>query len=469
MVFYSSKFNNNYNHVEIIIKEKDIPLAIFAPNMKSLLTILFCLLVLFVFSQDTTHQKEKKYSLHWQATFIPQYHFDFKSPYSGDNSLLPSEPVKASITTTLFLNYKPFKNTYIIFNPEAAGGKGLSKTLGVAGFPNGEIYRVGDPEPKPFIARLYIEHRFPLSDIKEKVEDDQNQIAETTNRDYLSVLVGKFSLADFFDASEISNDPRTQFLNWSLMGSGAWDYPANTRGYTMGAVTQFIYHDLHIRAALTTVPIEANGPELQLKWNKAMGMVVELEKKKLLFTNDKVYTDASVGIYQNIANMGNYQEALKFPSLFPDVTLTRAYGRTKTGFYISVDNHFNKIHHYIDYSWNDGKNETWAFTEIDRIFATGLRFDGSIWKRKQDHAGLAYVNNGLSDDHKNYLAAGGYGFLIGDGKLNYGHEQIIETYYSWNITKKIFISPDYQFILNPAYNKDRGPVHVVSLRMHVEL
>ena len=173
--------------------------------------------------KDSSHNSAKKYSLHWQTTFIPQYHFDFSSPYSGDNSLLPAEPARASISATAFLAYKPFKNTYLVFNPEAAGGKGLSKTLGIAGFPNGEVYRVGDPKPKPFIARLYIEQRFALSKRKEFVEEDLNQIGETTHKDYLSVIVGKFSLTDFFDDSQISHDPRSQFMNWSLMGNGAWD------------------------------------------------------------------------------------------------------------------------------------------------------------------------------------------------------------------------------------------------------
>lgn len=441
--------------------------------MRSISVIIILLLVvLSLQAQDTSFAKTGKYSLHWQTTLIPQYHFNFKAPYSGTNSLLPSEPARASFTTTFFLNYKPAKNTYIVFNPEVAGGKGFSQTLGIAGFTNGEIYRIGNPKPQAYIARLYVEHRFPLSARKEKVEDDENQVGETTNRDYLSIVVGKFSLADFFDASEISNDPRNQFLNWSLMGSGAWDYPANTRGYTMGMVTQLMYHNFHVRGALTTVPTEANGPELQFKWGKAMGMILEFEKKKLIQKNSRNYTDASLGLYWNKARMGSYalsvQKALATFTT-PDITDTREYGRDKKGWYISVDNHFNKIHQYINYSRNDGLNETWAFTEIDRSFATGLRFDGSIWQRKNDHFGIAFVVNGLSDDHKRYLALGGYGFLIGDGKLNYGTENIVETYYSWNPWKGLFISPDYQFILHPAYNKDRGPVHVVSLRLHAEL
>jgi high affinity Mn2+ porin len=170
--------------------------------------------------------------------------------------------------------------------------------------------------------------------------------------------------------------------------------------------------------------------------------------------------------------MGNYAQALKNAlPIFktPDVTTTRQYGRTKTGWYVGMDNHFSKIHYYINYSRDDGKNETWAFTEIDRSFATGLHFDGDLWKRANDHIGVAFVVNGLSNDHEKYLAAGGYGFIIGDGKLNYGHEQITEVYYSLGLTKYLFISPDYQFVKNPAYNKDRGPVHIVSVRLHVEL
>lgn len=424
-----------------------------------------------VSAQTDTSRKPpvKKYSLHWQATFIPQYHFDFKAPYTGDNSLLPSEPVKASLSATAYLNYRPFAHTYLVFNPESAGGRGLSQALGVAGFPNGEIYRVGDPKPKPFIARLYLEQRFPLSKKTEQVEDDLNQVAETTAKEYVSVLAGKFSLTDFFDNSEISHDPRTRFMNWSLMGSGSWDYPANTRGYTIGMVVQAVYHDWAFRTALTTVPIEANGPELQFRFGKAMGMVWEIEKKHLWQKDDTHFTGWHVGAFVNQAKMGNYRESVQTAGFSaPDITDSRQYGRTKTGYYISFDTHLGAIHHFLRNSWNDGKNETWAFTEIDRSLATGLQFDGILWKRKNDRFAIALVSNGISADHRDYLARGGYGFIIGDGKLNYGKETILETYYYINLYKGISISPNYQFVHNPAYNKDRGPVHIVSLRLHAE-
>jgi len=440
-------------------------------TLSILLIILLCY-VTTVFAQNTTDSVGHNYSFHLQATLIPQYHFDFNAAYSEINSLLTHEPVRTSFTTTLYLVYKPFKHDYLVFNPEMTAGKGLSQTLGLAGFSNGEIYRVGDPNLHPYIARLYVEHQFPLSNRKENIEDDMNQLKETKQQDYVSILVGKFSLGDFFDMSGICNDPRTQFLNWSLMGSGAWDYPANTRGYTMGAVVQLIDKDYNLRGALTTVPIEANGSELQFKWNKAMGMVIELKKNKLFYLTDKIYSDFTVGFYTNIARMGNYKLAIENAApifMYPDITSTRQYGRRKQGWYIDMDNNYSKIHHYLNYSRNDGKNETWAFTEIDRSFTTGLRFDGDLWRRKKDNFGIGLAINGLSDDHKNYLAAGGYGFIIGDGRLNYGHEQIWEAYYSMNIANRLFISPDYQFIKNPAYNKDRGPVHIVSVRLHVEL
>jgi high affinity Mn2+ porin len=433
---------------------------------------IFLLCHIGIAQTDTTKIQNRKFSIHGQATIIPQYHFKFNAAYSGNNSLQTSEPTRTSFSTTIFLKYKPFRNSYIVFNPEAAGGKGLSKTLGIAGFSNGEVYRVGDPAPKPFIGRLYWEQRIPLSNEIEKVEDDINQIAENTHKDYISIIAGKFSLTDFFDDSQISHDPRTQFYNWALMGNGAWDYPANTRGYTMGTVVQALYKDWAARTAITTVPIEANGPELQFKWGKAMGFVLELEKTHLFQKNEHQFSTLHLGYFINYANMGNYKasnDIIYFiPGTPPDITVTRAYGRTKWGFYGNIDNHFGSIHFFVKASINDGKNESWAFTEIDKSFTTGIQLDGDLWKRKDEKIAIAYINNNLSTSHRQYLEKGGYGFLIGDGKLNYGAEQIIEAYYSVHVVKKIFLSPDYQFVWHPAYNQDRGPVHIIGLRLHAD-
>lgn len=435
-------------------------------NKKLVLFVLSIFSLQTLFAQDSDN---KKLSLHVQATVIPQYHFKFNSPYSGANSLIPKEGVKASLTTTLFINYHPFKNTYIIFNPEAAGGKGLSKTLGIAGFPNGEIYRVGNPAPQPYIARLYVEYRFPLTNRRSVRSVEPDSVKRVVPSEYISVSAGKFSITDFFDGSDISHDPRLQFLNWSLMASGAWDYPANVRGYTMGVVGQAFLNNWKIRTAITGVPIEANGKELQFKGKDAVGTALEVERDNLFKKNDNFYTNVHLGVFYNRAKMGSYQESLKLAQVAPDIISTRLYGRSKKGIYGIVDNHFGDFLHFVRASYNDGKNETWAFTEIDRSIATGISLKGNLWKRENDMFGIAAVVNGLSSGHRSYLAAGGYGFLIGDGRLNYGTENIIESYYSFNAFNGMFISPDYQLVIHPAYNKDRGPVSIVGIRLHYQL
>jgi high affinity Mn2+ porin len=428
-----------------------------------------------VFSQSTPKKSKKiPFSLHGQATFIPQGVNKFATQYSGDNSFLPTEPTRTSFTATGFFAAKPFKNTYVVFNPEMAGGRGLSKTLGIGGFPNGEIYRVGNPAPQLFIARLLVEHRFPLTKRTEAVEDGVNQVAEqAAAADYISVLAGKFSLADYFDQTAITNDPRSQFMNWALMGSGAWDYPANTRGYTFGTVVQAKYKNTTLKAALTTVPTEANGQNLQLRWRQAMGTVIELHQKNVVVDEASNYQmNLFAGVYRNYARMGNYNQSILQAQLTgqkPDITQFREYGRTKTGYYVGLENNWKYLKHNINASNSDGKNEAWAFTEIDNSITTALQVDGALWKRKKDVFGLAYINNGLSRPHADYLKMGGVGFILGDGSLNYAREQILEAYYKCHVTHWVQLSPDVQYIRNPGYNSARGPAWVYALRVHFEL
>jgi len=402
----------------------------------------------------------KNYSLHFQSTIIPQYHPNFNSPYSDELSFKSNEPIATSLTITGYLTYK-YKNTYISFDPEASGGKGLSKTQGIAGFVNGEIYRVGSPKLSPYIARIYIEQRFPLDSKKEDVDEDQNIIKEYGYKNYISIIGGKFSLTDFLDNSKISHDPRTQFLNWSIMGDGSWDYPANTRGYTEGLCFITKYNSYFIKYANVAMPNLANGANM--KWNNYHnGQVIEISKEgfHLLKNTDN---DIHIGIYKNISNMGNYELAISLNKSIDSLNCIT----TKTGYYIGVENHYKKTNQFFKTSWNDGKNESWCFTEIDKSITIGNTLDGSLWKRNNDCFGIAYVKNDISDSHKKYLASGHYGFIIGDGKLiNYGSEQILETYYSIYLVKILSISFDYQYIINPAYNKDRGPINVFGIRFH---
>jgi high affinity Mn2+ porin len=421
------------------------------------------------FIKDTGAQKN--WSLHIQATAIPQYHFNFTAKYTGANSLQTSEGTKVSFTNTYYIGRRLWHNAAIYFNPEIAGGEGLSKATGVAGFPNGETFRIGSAAPKLYVARAYIEQKFSLGSGASLVENDQNQLREYAPDSYLAIRAGKFSLADFFDDNTYSHDPRTDFMNWSLMSAGAWDYPANTRGYTNGLVLELKKPSWALRTAAVQVPEYANGQKLDNSLNKAFGTIVEAEKKFNINAKENIVI--KLGGFYNKARMGNYDEAIQIglaQFMTPDVVATRKYSRDKTGFYINAEQNFKNGGSFIRYSWNDGINETWAFTEIDRSFSAGVSFNGAAWKRAGDKWGLAYVGNGISKPHRNYLKDGGYGFIIGDGTLNYGIENIIELFYSYHISKlPLFISPDYQFIIHPAYNKDRGPVHIVALRLHFEL
>jgi len=416
--------------------------------------------------KDTSFQKN--WSLHMQATVIPQYHFDFTARYSGDNSLQTSEGTKVSITNTWFIGRRLWKNAAIYFNPEIAGGKGLSGAFGIAGFANGETFRIGSPQLKLYVARVYLEQKFALGAGSSLNEDDLNQLREYAPAKYISVRAGKFSLADFFDANSYSHDPRTQFFNWSLMSNGAWDYPANTRGYTVGAVVEYHAPGGAVRFAATQEPTYANGPKLDDHIDKSIGLTAEGETN---FTINTRKGSLRLLLFHNKAPMGNYREAIALNPLAPDITGVRVYSKTKTGAGISYEQELGKYTGlFVRAGWNDGKNETWAFTEIDNTLSAGISIDGEKWKRKGDTWALAFATNGLSAPHRDYLKAGGYGFIIGDGNLDYNRETIFETYYSFSIPA-IFVtlSPDYQFVVNPAYNKDRGPVHIVAIRLHVQL
>lgn len=419
----------------------------------------------FTLAQDTV--KQQPFSFHFQQTIITQYKPPFSAAYTGQNSLLPGSETQSSITTTFFGAARLWKGAEAYFNPELSGGAGLSKTLGIAGFPNGETFRVGSAEPKIYIARLYFKQNFEWGTEKDTIRDDANQLAGLKSKRYFSVAAGKFGMADFFDGNNFSHDPRSQFMNWALMDNGAWDYPANTRGYTIGLYTELGQPTWTLRFALTMVVTQANSSTWDSKIAKANTQTIEYEKRYDIDGNKG--TLRLLG-FRNNGKFGNYDIAIAQNPHAPNVDSTQQYGRHKYGFGINADQYLSKdLGVFAKASWNDGHTETWFFTEIDRSITLGGVLNGRKWNRGDDEAGLAFIGNSLSAPHRNYLAAGGYGFLIGDGKLNYAPEMIAELYYKINAyQKKFFLTPDYQFIVNPAYNKDRGPVNVISLRAHVE-
>jgi high affinity Mn2+ porin len=435
--------------------------------MKKLLLslVIFFTITRFATAQDTL--KNQRFNLHFQQTIITQYKPGFSAPYTGNNSLLTGEETQTSLTTTLFGGARLWKGMEAYFNPEMSGGSGLSKTLGIAGFPNGETFRVGGAEPKIYIARLYFTQDFEWGNDKEYIADDVNQLAGWKSKRYFKVTVGKFGMADFFDGNEFSHDARSQFMNWSLMDNAAWDYPANTRGYVLGGIAEFGQPTWALRFGFTATTTAANGAIWDEKVSRANTQTLEYEKR---YTIGGQKGTLRLLAFRNNGKMGVYRDAINQNPAAPDVDATQAYGRHKYGFGISADQYLtNDFGVFAKASYNDGKTETWAFTEIDRSLSLGAVLKGTSWKRKDDELGLAFVGNGISKDHQDYLAAGGYGFIIGDGQLNYSPELIAEVYYKVNAYQhKLWLSPDYQFIANPAYNHDRGPVNVFSLRAHVE-
>ncbi|QQL48994.1 carbohydrate porin [Mucilaginibacter ginkgonis] len=433
--------------------------------LKKILPFAFFLVAQSSYAQDTL--KQQRFNFHFQQTIITQTKPGFGAKYTGDNSMSPLSETATSLTTTFYGGARLWKGAQAYFNPEMSGGAGLSKTLGVAGFPNGETFRVGAPEPKIYIARLFLTQNFEWGKEKDTLTDDANQLAGLRSKRYLSITVGKWGMADFFDQNAFSHDPRTQFMNWSLMDNGAWDYPANTRGYVMGAVAELGQPDWALRFAFTMSTTEANGSVWDAKIGKANTHTLEYERRYTL--NGQKGTVRVLGFLNN-GKMSYYRNALAFMPVNPVIDTVNKYGAHKFGFGINAEQNLSKdFGIFAKLSYNDGKTETWYFTEIDRSFSFGGVLNGASWKRKFDEVGLAFVANGISQPHRDYLAAGGYGFIIGDGKLNYGTELIAEAYYKVDAYQhKLFLSPDYQFIINPAYNKDRGPVNVFGIRAHVE-
>lgn len=390
------------------------------------------------------------YSLKFQMTSIYQWHPEFAAKYSGQNSMLSEEQRALSLTSTLFLDVPLWKGATFTFNPEMSGGEGLSTAKGLGGFPNGETFRIGDHKPVVYMARMLIEQAF-----------------EFKNKARLTVVFGKFGLADYFDTNTYSHDPRTQFLNWSLMTHGAWDYAANTRGYTDGLYANYQWHQWQFRTSISALPTNANGPNLYFSFDKSYAINTEIERK-VVFKNNDWGVIKCIG-YRNLANMGSYQQANNVGQN-PDITAVRQEGRTKYGIGLNAEyTHQESWGIFGRASYNDGKNETWAFTEIDQSASIGLSIKGKNWNRNQDFAGIALVANGLSKVHQEYQRLGGNGFMIGDGTINYGSEKILEAFYAFAVPKSnITLTPDYQFAINPGYNKDRGPISFLALRFHVE-
>ncbi len=405
---------------------------------------------------------------HGQATYIRQYKPPFPAKYSGPKSLVPESEYSRSFTGTLFLGARIGDTTEIYYNPEAASGVPFSNLQGLGGFPNAELARTSGPNLAFYTARAFLRQTFNLNGQVEDEESEQNQVRTRYASERIVLTLGTISVLDLFDAVDYSRDPRTQFLNWSSITYGAWDFPANARGYTSGIALEYITPRYALRAGRFLVPKESNGLPLDTRIFKYYGDVAELDVPYRWQGRDGVFRLLG---FRNHSNMGNYNEAIALglaTGTVPSVAAVRR-PQDKYGFGVGVQQEIMKrVGAYVRVGWNNGLTETYAFTEIDRSFSTGVLVNGGLWGRDRDTVGAAMYVNGLSSPHRLYLALGGEGFFLGDGKLNYGTENIFETYYSWNLLPRLWVSFNYQHVWNPGYNRDRGPVDFYGIRLHTD-
>ena len=414
------------------------------------------------------NRKPESWNVFYQATSIGQYHGTFRSPYASPFSLQNYTERDVSLTTTLFLGLRPETNTYIYVDPEIAGGRGFSGVNGLANSSNGELPRVASATPKPYLARLYVTHDFAFGTAQEHVDREENQLDGNRPLIRYTIAAGRFTLTDFFDGNRYSHDPRTQFMGWGVMFNGAWDYPADVRGYTWGWVHELHTANWSLRYGSGAMPQVANGLRFDRRLFRDRGDVAEGEYR---YSAKHYAGTVRVMSYVNHARAGTYSEALALAhGSVPDVTATRRPGTRKYGFGMNLEQEVVRdVGVFARLGWNDGKTESFAFTAIDRLATGGVSVGGSHWRRPRDNAAAEMTFGGISGVHASYLARGGNDFLIGDGRLKYAPESIFEAYYNAHLFGGFFASFDLQHVANPAYNQDRGPLWISSVRLHMEL
>ncbi len=416
------------------------------------------------------HFKDTRFWVSGQSNFIFQTHPGFHASYSGEHSLSPHYEKATSRVLTLYTGMRLNNSTEILVDVEEAGGSALSQGFGLAGDTNLDIVRNPLLSKAPYLGRGMIHKVFALS--KDKVENQRNWLSlfDELPRRRLEVRFGKFSMPDFFDINSVGSDTHFQFANWTIDNNGAWDYAADTRGYTVGALADYEDRNWGFRFAEALMPKVANGIDVVWKpWQAhAENFEYELRHGALPGKAGVVRLLA----YTNSANMGIYRDQILLAEqtdTTPDITAHPWQITRKYGFGINFEQNLTShLTAFARFGWDNGKTESFAYTEVDQTFAQGIGANGSWWNRKQDRAGIAFVTNAIKKDHQEYLASGGLGFLLGDGKLNYGRENILESYYTAHIWRGIYVAPGLQYIVDPGYNRDRGPVVVPAFRAHVE-
>ena len=417
------------------------------------------------------HSQTAKWWISGQANFIFQANGNFYAQYSGPNSFKNTPEHALSRVLTLFLGYEFNPQSQIYLDVEESGGSGLSTALGLAGFVNLDVVRNPTIGQAPYIARVFFQQIIPLS--SEKIESERTPfslpIEVPVKR--LDIRFGKFSIPDFFDNNIGGTDSHYQFMNWVIDNNGAYDYAADTRGYTIGAIIELEERNWALRFAETLMPKVANGPDLDADIAQARAENIELELRPTLFQNKD--TTLRLLNYVNHGNMGDYEEAVRLyldhVTPTPEVTATAKQGTVKYGFGINFEQEFLKDNYVFGrWGWNEGKHESFCYTEDNEGVELGVYSRGTNWHRVLDRAGVAFVSSGLSKAHQAYLGYGGLGFILGDGALQYGPETIEEAFYTAHVWRGLFLAADVQHVNNPGMNRARGPFTVPGVRMHLE-
>jgi high affinity Mn2+ porin len=411
----------------------------------------------------------ESWSLHGEVTGVTQYHPAFRSPYQGPNSLDPGNSGRETVDVTLYAGVRLWSGASVYLNPEMDQGFGLSTTVGLAGFSSGEAYKIGSSDPYFRLPRLFVRQVFDLGGHDAQVAPGANQLAGPQSQDNVMLTVGKFSAVDLFDTNRYAHDPRADFMNWAVIESGAYDYAADAWGYSYGAAAEWTQSWWTLRGgafALSRVP---NQRELDRSF-KQFELVAEAEERHTWLAHPG---KLKLLAFDNRGRMGTYDAAVRLALQTAAVADTASvrHMASRPGIALNLEQEVGAdLGIFTRASFNDGSQEAFEFTEINRSWSGGVSLTGNRWYRPQDTLGMAAAINGLSSAARRYFSAGGIGILIGDGRLPaYGLEKILEAYYAARLTGPVTLSVDFQYIVNPAYNAERGPVSIFGVRLHAEI
>lgn len=402
---------------------------------------------------------------HAQNTDIVQGDPGFPAKYSGPNSLDSKGETRETVSLDLMAGARLWRGAEAHADGLMWQGYGLSETYGAEAFPNGEGFRLGTKVPDVTFCRLFVRQTIGLGGEQETVEDDALHLADKVDISRLTLTLGKVSAKDIFDNNAYANDTRSQFMNWAFMANEAWDYPADSLGFETGFAAEFNQPQWTARYGFFQMPRVSNGMAQDAHYLDAWGMVAELERR---FAFNGHPGAVRLLAYVNRAHMGSYEAALLSPTQPADIEGTREY-RYKYGFGLNAEQELIKnVGVFTRLGWSDGENEAWAFSDVDHMATGGVSVKGEFWGRPNDTVALAGAINDISKVHREFLEAGGTGILAGDSTLTYGLEKALETYYDFKIWRSVHGAFDYQFIVDPAYNRDRGPVSIFGARLHWE-